>query len=196
MAAPKGNTNSLGKRNALGTKRSRAFKSNASKKMKGKTNALGMKHSKAWKLEHSKKMKGKLPWNYGKHLPLSMKKNLSKALKGHSVLTKTREAISKALKGKPHPNQSGKNHYNWKGGYFRRYDPRLWSYVRAVVIERDHNRCTTCGITNEQSLKTLGRELSVHHIIPVRVRPDLVFEPDNLKTECCRCHPSEESEWK
>lgn len=51
--------------------------------------------------------------------------------------------------------------------------------TRALVRERDGQRCATCGGT---------RRLAVHHIVPRCERPDLTFEPENLITLCTTCH--------
>lgn len=54
-----------------------------------------------------------------------------------------------------------------------------WKILRLEIIERDGLRCLDCGAR--------GR-LEVDHVKPVRRRPDLAYEPSNLRTLCTSCH--------
>lgn len=58
----------------------------------------------------------------------------------------------------------------------------LWRSVRAAHLEKEP-RCIACGS---------GSNLSVHHVIPYHVRPDLELDGDNLITLCeggpVNCH--------
>lgn len=51
--------------------------------------------------------------------------------------------------------------------------------LRREVLDRDGWRCRDCGRP--------GR-LEVHHVKPIRERPDLALVPDNCLTLCVRCH--------
>lgn len=54
-----------------------------------------------------------------------------------------------------------------------------WKTVRAAHLERNPS-CAACG---------KKKDLEVHHLTPVHVRPDLELEPGNLITLCADpCH--------
>jgi len=53
-----------------------------------------------------------------------------------------------------------------------------WRRVSKLVRERDGS-CVRCGST---------RQLTAHHMIPVRVDPSLALDADNCVTLCRRCH--------
>lgn len=54
-----------------------------------------------------------------------------------------------------------------------------WRALRMAVLERDGWACVDCGAR--------GR-LECDHVQPVRLRPDLAFDPDNLAARCPSCH--------
>ncbi|WP_097082392.1 HNH endonuclease [Rhodobacter sp. JA431] len=56
---------------------------------------------------------------------------------------------------------------------------RRWQVLRQQILERDGWACRCCGER---------RRLEVDHIQPVRLRPDLAFDPRNLQALCPRCH--------
>lgn len=56
---------------------------------------------------------------------------------------------------------------------------RRWQAVRHAVLERDGWACVKCGAR---------RRLEVDHVLPVRARPDLAFDPRNCQTLCGPCH--------
>ncbi|RWR53330.1 HNH endonuclease [Sinirhodobacter huangdaonensis] len=56
---------------------------------------------------------------------------------------------------------------------------KRWAVLRQVILERDGWKCRCCGDR---------RRLEIDHIQPVRLRPDLAFEPRNLQALCPRCH--------
>lgn len=67
---------------------------------------------------------------------------------------------------------------------YRRYSAKVirsrrWKALRLVALRRDDFACVQCG--------TRG-PLEVDHIKPVRDRPDLSFELDNLQSLCGSCH--------
>jgi hypothetical protein len=51
--------------------------------------------------------------------------------------------------------------------------------VRTAAVRRDDFKCQECG--------ERGR-LEVHHVIPVRLAPELAYDLGNLKTLCVACH--------
>lgn len=55
-----------------------------------------------------------------------------------------------------------------------------WKTLRMAVLERDGFACVDCG-------KRRGR-LECDHIVPVRLRPDLAYDPTNLAMRCTSCH--------
>jgi len=73
---------------------------------------------------------------------------------------------------------------SWRSDYVR-YSKRVtstrrWQALRQVILERDGWACVGCGERRKR--------LEVDHIKPVRLRPDLAFEPANLQALCGPCH--------
>jgi 5-methylcytosine-specific restriction endonuclease McrA len=62
------------------------------------------------------------------------------------------------------------------------YSSKRWARVRFLAKRRDGFKCVKCGSRNK---------LECHHVKPVRERPDLAFELDNLQTLCRDCHAVE-----
>lgn len=54
-----------------------------------------------------------------------------------------------------------------------------WKVLRHVILERDGWKCRCCGER---------RRLEIDHIKPVRLAPELSFDPRNLQTLCGKCH--------
>lgn len=86
----------------------------------------------------------------------------------------------------------GENHPSWKGGTIQYYGPN-WREQRRRARERDAYCCQGCGIHE----RTLGYELHVHHIVPMRsfnYRPSendhylQANQLDNLMCYCRACH--------
>lgn len=61
------------------------------------------------------------------------------------------------------------------------YRTERWKAVRLAAKRRDGWACVSCGHRHR---------LEVDHIEPVKKRPDLAFELDNLQTLCAKCHAS------
>lgn len=54
-----------------------------------------------------------------------------------------------------------------------------WKTLRMAVLERDGFKCRFCAAR--------GR-LEIDHIEPVRLRPDLAYDPANCQALCPSCH--------
>jgi 5-methylcytosine-specific restriction endonuclease McrA/predicted DNA-binding protein YlxM (UPF0122 family) len=96
-------------------------------------------------------------------------------------LEKTKEKISESLTGESNPR--------WRGGTSDYYGGR-WDAKRAKAILADSEQCSSCGMPRAEHRKEYGRDLHVHHKIPVRVFDDVSdahFEV-NLVTVCVECH--------
>lgn len=68
------------------------------------------------------------------------------------------------------------------------YCTPLWAKVRLAVLARDGYRCTAPGPRH-------SRLLDVDHIIEWAKRPDLAFDPQNLRT-LCRLHHNRKTHGK
>jgi len=91
--------------------------------------------------------------------------------------------LGRSQKGKSHPERSGKNHHNWKGGittqdkldrvrFQRQYAP--------MILERDKFTCRECGV--------FGVAFHVDHIKSWARHPQLRFDLSNCQTLCLDCH--------
>lgn len=101
----------------------------------------------------------------GKKKSLKHRKNIGLANKGRKVSKETRRKISLALKGKKTLFNTGKKHYNWKGG--RKKDKK--GYIQ--ILKPKHPYCNSKGYIYEHRLvieKQIGRYLLpkevTHHI--------------------------------
>jgi len=131
----------------------------------------------------------KIPWNKGKKGVYSeaTRKRISDTLKSKGILPpnrkgttmsqKARDKISRAFKGKKHPN--------WRGGLTTKNERirkskeyKLW---RKSVFERDNYQCIWGG-------KEHGSKLNADHIKPFALFPELRFAIDNGRTLCVECH--------
>jgi len=87
-------------------------------------------------------------------------------------------------------NVTGEDHFNWKGGKNPDYGDGWNDEKKQAVRERDGFQCDSCGMDQEQHIKTFGCKLHVHHITPW----DEFDDPkkrnamENLRALCCQCH--------
>lgn len=108
--------------------------------------------------------------------------------KGHKLFAGSEKGFFKKgyslTKGKKRPNNSGSNHYNWKGGVTsinekirKSLEYKLW---RQAVFERDKYTCVLC--------RQKGGKLVADHIKPFSLFPKLRFILSNGRTLCDRCN--------
>jgi len=62
------------------------------------------------------------------------------------------------------------------------YQTKKWHQARVRVLRRDGYRCTNC-----RALVQGKKQARVDHIVPLKERPDLSLDLDNLRTLCTRC---------
>lgn len=91
-------------------------------------------------------------------------------------------------------SRKGENSFFWRGGHKRYYGPN-WKEQRRKTLERDDYTCQRCGKHNAKYMIEKGKELTVHHKIPVsefkkkeNVNYDKMNDLDNLITLCKKCH--------
>jgi len=163
----------------------------------------GSKHLEEAKRKISEALKGREAWNKGREVSEEIKKKLSDLARGKHRSPKTefkkaqyvgsknpakraevREKISKAKKRKPHLNQRGENHPNWKGGITSENEKirkgieyKLW---RETVFARDNWVCKKCG--------KKGGKLNAHHLYNFADYSDLQTSIENGITLCKKCH--------
>lgn len=63
------------------------------------------------------------------------------------------------------------------------YKTTRWKSKRLKVLKRDEYRCQECKRYGKTAAAT-----TVHHINPLRIRPDLRLESWNLVSLCGECH--------
>jgi len=88
-----------------------------------------------------------------------------------------------------HTFYSGERHWGWKGGAQDYYGPN-WREARRQTLERDENKCRRCGTTAQEHKERHGRELDVHHIVPIKEYESFekANDLDNLISLCRPCH--------
>lgn len=123
--------------------------------------------------------KGFTPWNKG-----GKNKPQQGFQKGHRCF------VSKEKNSQAGIKRSGSNHWNWKGGITRE-NKRFralanWKAWRKSIFERDNYTCQECN--------KIGGPLEPHHIIPIRVDKNKVFDIKNGITLCRPCH--QKTIWK
>ena len=91
--------------------------------------------------------------------------------------------------GKGHPNYNTqlkgcfkKGHIPWsKGkGKERYWNKKEWYELRIFVYARDNYSCLSCG--------KVGGRLTMHHLLPVALFPEYIYEEKNIITLCVKCH--------
>ena len=155
----------------------------------------GHKHTEAFRRMRSEMTHGERHPNFGKKLSPETREKLRQAKLGKNnpqfgriysaeERTKLGRLISRATKGKPHPNQSGEKHPQWRGGVtpinekIRRSLPyKAW---RTTIFQRDDYTCQDCS--------KRGGKLHADHIKPFCNYPELRFEISNGRTLCDACH--------
>lgn len=69
------------------------------------------------------------------------------------------------------------------------YHSPAWKRARHVALTRDHGMCCVCMERFEHGLCVKPRRATmVHHIKPVKERPDLALSLSNLRSLCTICH--------
>lgn len=106
----------------------------------------------------------------------NIKQNMSESHKNNPKVLKHLKELGK--------KQSGKNHWNWKGGITdenrllrRSEEYKSW---RLKVYQRDNWTCQKCG----KKLKNLV----AHHKKSFKDHPELRFDVSNGQTLCRSCH--------
>ena len=76
----------------------------------------------------------------------------------------------------------GENNPQWRGGITKQANQirKGVSSLRQQILLRDEYRCRLCGQNSDK--------LTMHHILPVWARPDLVSEVHNIASVCRTCH--------
>lgn len=70
-----------------------------------------------------------------------------------------------------------------------RYKSAAWRRARCAALERDHYICQDCLAAKQHGERLRARAATtVHHIIPIKERPDLIFDLGNLISLCDPCH--------
>lgn len=69
------------------------------------------------------------------------------------------------------------------------YHTETWKLVRAQALARDGGLCRDCmdRVKSGRGGK-VRRATMVHHVIPVKERPDLAYNLENLRSLCNICH--------
>ena len=79
---------------------------------------------------------------------------------------------------------SGENHWNWQGGKTglnkKLRNCAAYQRWRQYVLERDGYKCKFCGAENVV--------FEVDHIIPMAVNKEKMYDVDNGRVLCQRCH--------
>lgn len=125
--------------------------------------------------------------NLGKKYSEERKNKISISNKIAYTDKNRREVLSRRMKERIERgeiNTSGANNVNWKGGVTpenlrirNSAEMKLW---RKTIFERDNYTCVIC--------KQYGGRLSVDHIKPFSLYPELRFDLSNGRTVCWSCH--------
>lgn len=63
------------------------------------------------------------------------------------------------------------------------YHSKEWETLKALALKRDNYRCVRCH--NKGSFK---QPLQLDHILKKSLRPDLIWDLNNVRCLCLRCH--------
>ena len=154
----------------------------------------GWKPSEQTRLKQSLAAKGKSkPWFIGRKLTEEHKKKIGEgAIRSESWRVLFRPEIrAKAIELSKLNRPVKEKHWNWKGGVPRLVPERNslpWKKWRTQIFERDNYICQRCEVR--------GGLLVPHHIIPRKIRPDLIYDINNGSTLCSTCHPTVEKEFR
>jgi len=150
--------------------------------------------------KHSEETKQKMRDNWAKGLYDSVKGRPS-PFKGRHHTNEAKEKLRLSRLGKPSPWKGKKNsrttarnlannpakkgdeHWNWKGGltsqYHKEYRSAKYTQWREAVLQRDGNRCQSCGSSDSV--------LQVRRIRSYEKYPELRYELDNGRALCTEC---------
>lgn len=177
---------------------------NQSIKMKGKNNPFyGKKHLEETMIKIREKLKGRIVWNKGltKETNESLRK-AGEARRGIPRPEHVRKILREAAigcipwnKGKKCPQLAGENNPmygrcgkdapNFRGGKsYEPYPPEFHIGLLREIRKRDNHTCQLCGKIEEDELKELNRNLSIHHIDYNKNNCD----KNNLITLCGKCN--------
>lgn len=78
------------------------------------------------------------------------------------------------------------------------YGSTAWRKLSAKILRRDRRECQECrkriekanrdGIILPAGYRKIRRATLTHHIIPIEVAPELMYDEENLEAVCVRCH--------
>ena len=132
--------------------------------------------------EIKKKLVGKLNPFYGKKHTKVVKERIKNSKLGQLHSIKTKELMSS--------QRQGENHWNWQGGItplnkILRLSSK-WKIWRELVFLRDNFTCQNpnCKFCNNK----IGVLLHPHHIKPLKLFLELIFNIDNGITYCAEFH--------
>ena len=137
---------------------------------------LGKKMSEEARRKISLALKGKNNPMWGKTHSDDTKEKMRKKKLGRKLSLKTKLKMSKKRKGANHPNWQG-GISGWQKSIRNSMEYNLW---RGTVLKRDNYTCQCCSVC--------GGDLHVHHILPFKKYPELVFSVENGETLCVPCH--------
>lgn len=71
----------------------------------------------------------------------------------------------------------------------RYYDKKYFGLKSSIILTRDGNKCTSCGMTMEEHIKKYGTKLNIHHIDGNGTSAVIKNnKEENLITLCLKCH--------
>jgi 5-methylcytosine-specific restriction enzyme A len=85
-------------------------------------------------------------------------------------------------------NHKRKSYKVHQSKYKSFYSSQAWRDLKAYCYQRDGGRCIRCHRF------VFGKTSQHHHKVPIRVRPNLKLDEDNIITVCPKCHSILEQE--